>query len=149
MAASPRQLVPLIAIVALALPFLASADEHPSRAGAREFQREHPCPSTGLTSGACPGYWKDHIVPLACGGPTPSGTCSGKPFATQGLRTPGSGWRAPGRLLLPSHSALFGFQVHPWGHAAQHFPPFGQHLGKRIASATARNFLKTIRVPSD
>src|SRR6516225_2415325 len=28
-----------------------------------------PCPSTGLTSGPCPGYVEDHIVPLACGGP--------------------------------------------------------------------------------
>jgi len=47
----------------------ASASEHRSRAVTREFQREHPCPSTGRTSGACPGYRKDHIVPLACGGP--------------------------------------------------------------------------------
>ena len=46
-----------------------AASEHRSRAVAREFQREHPCPSTGLPSGACPGYWKVHIVPLACGGP--------------------------------------------------------------------------------
>src|SRR4051794_24849454 len=34
----------------------------------REFQRGHPCPSTGKPSGACPGYVKDHIKPLACGG---------------------------------------------------------------------------------
>jgi hypothetical protein len=34
-----------------------------------EFQREHPCPSTGEANGRCPGYWKDHIRPLACGGP--------------------------------------------------------------------------------
>ena len=34
-----------------------------------EFHLTHPCPSTCLTSGACPGYVKDHIVPLACGGP--------------------------------------------------------------------------------
>ena len=47
----------------------ASADEHRSRTVAREFQREHPCPSTGLATGPCPSYWKDHIVPLACGGP--------------------------------------------------------------------------------
>src|SRR5271169_2953472 len=33
---------------------------------AREFQREHPCPSTGLASGRCPGYVKDHVVPLSC-----------------------------------------------------------------------------------
>lgn len=32
------------------------------------FQRAHPCPSTGLTTGACPGWAKDHVVPLAsCG----------------------------------------------------------------------------------
>ena len=48
---------------------LASASEHRSRAVAREFEREQPCPSTGKTSGPCPGYRKDHIVPLACGGP--------------------------------------------------------------------------------
>jgi hypothetical protein len=44
----------------------ASAEEHRSSAVTREFQREHPCPSTGQTSGACPGYIKDHIKPLAC-----------------------------------------------------------------------------------
>jgi 5-methylcytosine-specific restriction endonuclease McrA len=34
----------------------------------RKFHRNNPCPSTGKTSGACPGYHVDHIVPLACGG---------------------------------------------------------------------------------
>ena len=34
----------------------------------RDFQRANPCPSTGKTKGACPGYVKDHIKPLACGG---------------------------------------------------------------------------------
>ena len=37
-------------------------------AQAREFKLTHPCPSTGRTDGPCPGYVKDHIVPLACGG---------------------------------------------------------------------------------
>lgn len=32
------------------------------------FQRSRPCPSTGKTSGACPGYVVDHIRPLAKGG---------------------------------------------------------------------------------
>ena len=32
------------------------------------FRRHHPCPSTGKTSGACPGYEVDHVKPLACGG---------------------------------------------------------------------------------
>jgi hypothetical protein len=47
----------------------ASAREHRSREVAREFQWQHPCPSTGRVTGACPGYVRDHIVPLACGGP--------------------------------------------------------------------------------
>ncbi len=33
-----------------------------------EFQRLHPCPSTGARRGACKGWAKDHIIPLACGG---------------------------------------------------------------------------------
>ena len=34
----------------------------------RAFQRSHPCPSTGRTIGACPGYIVDHVVPLKRGG---------------------------------------------------------------------------------
>jgi|SRR6185369_8616974 len=34
----------------------------------REFQLVHPCPSTGLTHGKCPGYVKDHVVPLCLTG---------------------------------------------------------------------------------
>jgi hypothetical protein len=69
MAANGARLATLIAIFVLALPGVASAGEHRSRAVAREFQREHPCPSTRLPTGACPGFWKDHILSLACGGP--------------------------------------------------------------------------------
>ena len=32
------------------------------------FRRVHPCPSTGLTTGACPGWAIDHQIPLAVGG---------------------------------------------------------------------------------
>lgn len=35
----------------------------------RVFQRLHPCPSTGQISGACPGWVRDHVVPLCKGGP--------------------------------------------------------------------------------
>ena len=32
------------------------------------FNKVHPCPATGLSSGACPGWHRDHIIPLsACG----------------------------------------------------------------------------------
>jgi hypothetical protein len=39
-----------------------------SRTVRRAFQRANPCPSTGETSGACPGYIADHIIPLGTGG---------------------------------------------------------------------------------
>lgn len=39
-----------------------------SRALLREFQRVYPCPANGQPAGACPGWFKDHIVPLVCGG---------------------------------------------------------------------------------
>jgi len=32
------------------------------------FQRSNPCPSTGRTTGSCPGYVIDHIKPLKHGG---------------------------------------------------------------------------------
>jgi hypothetical protein len=40
-----------------------------SAAVKREFERTHPCPSTGLTYGRCPNWIVDHIVALECGGP--------------------------------------------------------------------------------
>lgn len=32
------------------------------------FQKAHPCPSTGSTAGACPGWVIDHVIPRAAGG---------------------------------------------------------------------------------
>src|SRR4051795_1800858 len=34
----------------------------------QEFRKLEPCPATGETTGACPGYVIDHVVALACGG---------------------------------------------------------------------------------
>lgn len=34
----------------------------------RDFQRAYPCPATGKKTGKCPGWAKNHRVPLACGG---------------------------------------------------------------------------------
>jgi hypothetical protein len=48
---------------------LAQAGEYRSPVLRAEFQRLEPCPSTGLTRGACPGYQVDHAVPLCLGGP--------------------------------------------------------------------------------
>ncbi|MBI3698779.1 MAG: HNH endonuclease [Acidobacteria bacterium] len=33
-----------------------------------QFQRSHPCPATGQTRGACPGYVIDHVQALKHGG---------------------------------------------------------------------------------
>jgi hypothetical protein len=34
----------------------------------QHFKRDNPCPATGESKGACPGYVIDHVKPLACGG---------------------------------------------------------------------------------
>lgn len=39
-----------------------------SESARESFQRAHPCPSTGRTSGGCKGYIIDHVKPLACDG---------------------------------------------------------------------------------
>jgi hypothetical protein len=56
-------------VICLVLAVSASAKEPRSPSVKREFQLTHPCPATGRGRGACPGYIKDHVVPLACGGP--------------------------------------------------------------------------------
>jgi len=38
-----------------------------SSAITRAFKKLHPCPSTHLTFGPCPGWIMDHPKPLACG----------------------------------------------------------------------------------
>ena len=39
-----------------------------SAAAKHSFERQNPCPSTGRSSGRCPGYVVDHVKPLECGG---------------------------------------------------------------------------------
>src|SRR5689334_7970456 len=39
-----------------------------STSAKHSFQKSHACPSTGKTTGACPGYVIDHVVPLKRGG---------------------------------------------------------------------------------
>jgi hypothetical protein len=58
------------ALLALLLAGAACAAlaEDRSRSVRAEFQRANPCPSTGRTSGACPGHQVDHHTPLCIGG---------------------------------------------------------------------------------
>ena len=63
-----------LAILALAVAIapLADARSHGiprDRSVSKAFQRVHPCPSTGLYTGRCPGYVRDHVVSLCKGGP--------------------------------------------------------------------------------
>ncbi len=44
-----------------------------SGAARAEFKREHPCPSTGRSSGACPGWTIDHVIALKRGGADDAG----------------------------------------------------------------------------
>jgi hypothetical protein len=39
-----------------------------SSSAKHDFQKSHPCPKTGKSSGACPGYVIDHVKPLERGG---------------------------------------------------------------------------------
>ncbi len=39
-----------------------------SKSVIRQFKAAHPCPSTALPHGPCPGWIIDHIVPLCLGG---------------------------------------------------------------------------------
>lgn len=55
-------------VVLLLLTADASAGAMRSRALRLEFQRLHPCPSTGRAAGACPGWQVDHREALVCGG---------------------------------------------------------------------------------
>src|SRR5215470_4838679 len=59
----------VLLMVCIALPVSALAKQPRSASAKHEFQLMHPCPANGHRSGACPGYIKDHVVPLACGGP--------------------------------------------------------------------------------
>ncbi|HKF63743.1 MAG TPA: HNH endonuclease signature motif containing protein [Dongiaceae bacterium] len=66
-------IAPLLATALALTPALAGAAPHShhyqrSRRVTEEFQRLNPCPSTGKTYGACPGWIKDHIVALCKGG---------------------------------------------------------------------------------
>lgn len=60
----------LLITLLFALSLSAGLDAKTKRSGKQraDFQRANPCPSTGKTKGACPGYVLDHIVPLKRGG---------------------------------------------------------------------------------
>ncbi len=52
----------LLAAIAQAQPIQRSRSE------VQSFRSQEPCPATGRTSGACPGWAVDHVIPLCAGG---------------------------------------------------------------------------------
>jgi hypothetical protein len=66
---NPKTIAIALAACSVMLAIDASAGHHyshhtRSRWVTQEFERENPCPSTGKTYGSCPGWIKDHVVPL-------------------------------------------------------------------------------------
>lgn len=59
----------MIILAAAGLVLAAVTSDARDRNVPLEFQRLYPCPSTGKPAGACPGWVRDHIVPLCKGGP--------------------------------------------------------------------------------
>jgi hypothetical protein len=55
------------ALLLLALSVVAQAIPR-DPAQVRAFRAEQPCPVTGRTRGACPGWQVDHVRPLCAGG---------------------------------------------------------------------------------
>lgn len=59
-------LYPILAALLLSLPAFAKIPR--DKAQVRAFRAENPCPATGRTRGACPGWHVDHIIALCAGG---------------------------------------------------------------------------------
>lgn len=68
--ASPTRCFRRLATATVSLALCLSAAAGPrSPAVKAEFRRLAPCPATGKTTGACPGYQVDHRLALCAGGP--------------------------------------------------------------------------------
>lgn len=60
----------LLPALVLSLGTLPAEAKTPRSSSAKTaFKKMQPCPATGSSKGACPGYVIDHVVPLDCGGP--------------------------------------------------------------------------------
>ena len=58
----------IFALVVLSIVFMlmltaGATDRDPAQV--RAFRKDHPCPATGKTTGPCPEFVVDHIIPLA------------------------------------------------------------------------------------
>jgi hypothetical protein len=59
----------ILPVTICSLLAVSAAAGQPRSASERSaFKRAHPCPSTGLRRGTCPGFVIDHVDPLCNGG---------------------------------------------------------------------------------
>lgn len=58
----------MVVAISAMWPDAAEAHIQRDRAQVRAFRAENPCPATGRTRGACPGWHVDHVTPLCAGG---------------------------------------------------------------------------------
>lgn len=63
-----RKTIGLIVVAALIVGACCSAPNKRNAQARAFFMQHNPCPSTGKTKGACPGYVVDHVVAIKHGG---------------------------------------------------------------------------------
>jgi hypothetical protein len=73
------------------------------------FRLANPCPVTGETGGACPGYVIDRVIPIACGGAEDPENMQWQTLAEarEKDRWERIGCRAGRKLVLPTESTSF------------------------------------------
>lgn len=59
---------PRLVAAAAFMAVLVGTAEARSKAQARHFRVDHPCPASGRVKGPCPNFVIDHVVPLCAGG---------------------------------------------------------------------------------
>lgn len=103
-------------LMAFLMPISAAADGARSRQALAAYRAAEPCPATGLTRGACPGYVIDHVVALACGGPDEPGNMQWQTTADAKAKDrwerigcrPG---RKPPKPLAPSFTEVYPLHI--------------------------------------
>jgi hypothetical protein len=99
----------LAGLSAVLCPFVHAAErQRPSNAEIH-FRLANPCPSTGDTGGACPGYVIDRVIPVVCGGAEDPDNMQWQSLAEarEKDRWERIGCRAGRKLVLPGHSTSF------------------------------------------
>lgn len=64
----PRTFLYLLFAVAIAVPNIGWGKFTRDSSQRAAFTKHHPCPATGKSRSACPGYVVDHVKPLCAGG---------------------------------------------------------------------------------